>query len=158
MALGLLYRRQRAVVEERLFNGWTFFGGVVIYVLGLYSYATSWSYTVTDACIGTGLSIILAHIALWSGLLPPLERMLAYVGAFSYGLYLLHQPYVIYFGERMRTLSLPAFVVLACAVIAALALGASPLERYVNQLTGRVLDRKKESRPPVKAGARQPAA
>jgi peptidoglycan/LPS O-acetylase OafA/YrhL len=158
MALGLLYRRQRAVVEERLFNGWTFFGGVVIYVLGLYSYATSWSYTVTDACIGTGLSIILAHVALWSGLLPPVERTLAHVGAFSYGLYLLHQPYVIYFGERMRGLSLPTFTVLACAIIAALALGAIPLERYVNQLTGRVLDRKKESRPPVKEGARQPAA
>ncbi|HEV8717855.1 MAG TPA: acyltransferase, partial [Candidatus Binatia bacterium] len=158
MALGLLYRRHRAVVEERLFNGWTLLSGAVIYVLGLYSYATMWSYSVTDAFIGTGLSIILAHLALWSGLLPPLERMLAYVGAFSYGLYLLHQPYVIYFGERMRTLSLPLFTVLACAIIAVLTLGAIPLERYVNQLTSRVLDRKKESRPPVKEGMRQPAA
>jgi peptidoglycan/LPS O-acetylase OafA/YrhL len=157
MALGLLFRRQQAVVEERLFTGWTFFSGVVIYLLGLYSYATTVSYTVTDPLIGTGLSIILAHVALWSGLLPRLAGTLAYVGAFSYGLYLLHQPYVIYFGERMRTLSPLAFIVLAWAIIAVLTMIAIPLERYVNQLTSRVLDRKKESRPLVKEKARQSA-
>src|SRR5262249_52483942 len=47
MALGLLFRRQRAVVEERLFTGWTFLSGVLIYMVGLYSYATSLSYTIT---------------------------------------------------------------------------------------------------------------
>ncbi|MBI3798778.1 MAG: acyltransferase [Deltaproteobacteria bacterium] len=158
MALGLLFRRQQVVVEERLFTSWTFFSGVVIYILGLYSYATTVSYTVTDPFIGTGLSIILAHVALWSGLLPRLGRTLAYVGAFSYGLYLLHQPYVIYFGERMRTLSPLVFIVLAGAIIAVLTMVAIPLERYVNQLTSRVLDRKNVSRLPLKESARQPAA
>jgi peptidoglycan/LPS O-acetylase OafA/YrhL len=157
MALGLLFRRQRAVVEERLFTGWTFFSGVVIYLLGLYSYATTVSYTVTDPLIGTGLSIILAHVALWSGLLPRLGETLAYIGAFSYGLYLLHQPYVIYFGERMRALSPLTFIVLAWAIIAVLTMAAIPLERYVNQLTSRVLDRKKESKHPEKERARQAA-
>ncbi|MBI3304163.1 MAG: hypothetical protein HYZ72_19030 [Deltaproteobacteria bacterium] len=133
------------MTEERLFTGLAFLAGVVIYTLGLYSYATALSHTVTDAFIGTGLFIILAHIALWSGLLPRLAGTLAYVGAFSYGLYLLHQPYVIYFGERMRDFSMPVFTVLACAIITLLTLGAIPLERYVNQLTSRVLDRKKES-------------
>jgi peptidoglycan/LPS O-acetylase OafA/YrhL len=146
MALGLLYRRQQVMTEERLFTGWTFLAGVVIYTVGLYSYATTLSYTVTDPLIGTGLFIILAHVALWSGLLPRLAGMLAYVGAFSYGLYLLHQPYVIYFGERLRDLSMPVFTLLACAIIALLAAGTIPLERQVNQLTSRVLDRKKESR------------
>lgn len=153
MALGLLYRRHQAMTEERLFTGWTFLAGIVIYTLGLYSYATTLSYTVTDPLIGTGLFIILAHVALWSGMLPRLAGRLAYVGAFSYGLYLLHQPYVIYFGERMRSLSVPVFVVLAGAIIALLAAGAIPLERYVNQLTSRVLDRKRESRPPLKESA-----
>jgi len=151
MVLGLFYRRQQVVTEEWLFKGVTFFAGVVIYTLGLYSYATILSYTVTDALIGTGLFIILAHIALWSELLPRLAGTLAYVGAFSYGLYLLHQPYVLYFGERMRNLSLPVFIVLACVIIALLTSATIPLERYVNQLTSRVLDRKKESTLPLKA-------
>jgi peptidoglycan/LPS O-acetylase OafA/YrhL len=150
MALGLLYRQHQVLTEERLFTGWTFLAGVMIYTFGLYSYATTLSYTVTDPLIGTGLFIILAHVALWSGLLPRLGGTLAYVGAFSYGLYLLHQPYVIYFGERMRGLSLPVFIVLACVIIALLTMGAIPLERYVNQLTSRVLDRKRESRQPLK--------
>jgi peptidoglycan/LPS O-acetylase OafA/YrhL len=100
---------------------------------------------VTDALIGTGLFIILAHIVRWCELLPRLGGILAYVGVFSYGLYLLHQPYVIYFGERMRDLSMPVFTVLAWAIIALIATGAIPLERYVNQLTSRVLDRKRVS-------------
>ncbi len=153
MALGLHYRQHQVVVEERLFTGWAFLAGVVIYVLGLYSYASTLSYIVNDAFIGTGLFIILAHVALWSGRLPRLAGRLAYVGAFSYGLYLLHQPYVIYFGERMRSLSVPVFIVLAGAIIALLAAGAIPLERYVNQLTSRVLDRKRESRQPLKESA-----
>jgi len=158
MALGLLYRRHQVLTEERLFTGWAFLAGVALYTLGLYSYATTLSYTVTDPLIGTGLFIILAHVTLWSGLLPRLGGTLAYIGAFSYGLYLLHQPYVIYCGERMRGLSLPVFIVLACVIIALITMGAIPVERYVNQLTSRVLDRKRESRQTVKEGARQPAA
>ena len=80
-----------------------------------------------------------------------LGATLAHVGAYSYGLYLLHQPYVIYFGERMRDLSLPTFVVLACAISTLLTLCAIPLERHVNQLASRVLDRKKESAQPLAA-------
>lgn len=157
MALGWLYRRQHAVTEERLFTGWTFLAGVVLYILGLYSYATTFSYTVTDPLIGTGLFIILAHVALWSALLPRVAGVLAYVGAFSYGLYLLHQPYVIYFGERMRDLSMPVFTILAFGIIALLTSATIPLERYVNQLTSRVLDRKKESSQPAKESV-QPSA
>src|SRR5262249_8312986 len=137
MALGLLYRRHQVMVEEQLFTRRAFLAGVVIYTLGLYSYATTLSYTVSDPLVGTGLFIVLAHVACWTDLLPGLGRTLAYVGAFSYGLYLLHQPYVIYFGERMRGLSMPMFIVLAGAIIALLTAGAIPLERYVNQLTSR---------------------
>lgn len=157
MVLGRLYRRHQVVAEERLFTGVTFLAGVVLYTAGLYSYATTLSYTMTDALIGTGLFIILAHLALWSGLLPRLAGTLAYVGAFSYGLYLLHQPYVIYFGERMRDLSVPVFTVLACVIITLLTLGAIPLERYINQQTSRVLDRKKERVQPSAVGY-QPAS
>jgi peptidoglycan/LPS O-acetylase OafA/YrhL len=145
MVLGLLYRRYPGEVEHRLFSFPVILAGVVIYVLGLYTYANALTYVLNDALIGTGLFVILAHIARWCDLLPRLGGTLAHVGAFSYGLYLLHQPYVIYFGERMRTMSEPLFTVLACGIIALLACGAIPLERYVNQLTSRVLDQKKTS-------------
>jgi peptidoglycan/LPS O-acetylase OafA/YrhL len=71
--------------------------------------------------------------------------MLAYVGAFSYGVYLLHQPYVLYFGERLRDLPMLAASLVGCVIIAAITICTIPLERHVNQLANRVLDKKKES-------------
>jgi len=158
MVLGWFYRRHQADAQEWLFNGRTFFVGVTIYVLGLYSYATMTTYIFNDALIGTGLFIILAHLSIWADLLPRFGRMLAYVGAFSYGLYLLHQPYVIYFGERMRDLNMVTFFIVAWAIIAVITACTIPLERYVNQLTSRVLDRKKESRQLSPASQKQAAA
>lgn len=143
MALGLFYRRYPGEVEHRLFSSSAIAAGAVIYVLGLYSYATSLTYVLNDALIGTGLFVLLAHIARWCDLLPRLGVTLAYVGAYSYGLYLLHQPYVIYFAERMRGMNEAVFIVLACLIIVLLTCAAIPLERYVNRLTSRVLDRKK---------------
>lgn len=150
MVLGWFYRRNQADAQEWLFTGRTFLAGVVIYSLGLYSYNSMLTYTLTDALIGTGLFIILAHMSIWADLLPRFGNMLAYVGAFSYGLYLLHQPYVIYFGERVRNLDMFTVFIIGWVIIATIAVCTIPLERYVNQLTSRVLDRKKESRqPPV---------
>ena len=143
MALGLLYRRSSSDADQRLFSFPMIALGVVLYVLGLYSYANSVTYIFNDALIGTGLFVILAHLARWCDVLPRFGGMLAYVGAFSYGLYLLHQPYVIYFGERMREMPELLFSVLAWGIIALITVAAIPLERYVNQLTNRVLDRKK---------------
>jgi peptidoglycan/LPS O-acetylase OafA/YrhL len=67
---------------------------------------------------------------------------------FSYGLYLIHQPYVIYFGERMRWMSLYEFVVAACPIIALLAIFSARLEQYVNRLVNLVLKDKAHQRPP----------
>jgi peptidoglycan/LPS O-acetylase OafA/YrhL len=143
MVLGLLYRRFPREVEHRLFSFPTIMGGVGLYVLGLYSYATTQTYIVNDALIGTGLFILLAHIARWCELLPRFGALLAYVGAFSYGLYLLHQPYVLYFAERLRDMNEVLVSLLGCLIIGILTCLTIPLERYVNQLTNRILDRKK---------------
>jgi peptidoglycan/LPS O-acetylase OafA/YrhL len=148
MVLGLLYRRSPSDADQRLFSFPAIASGIGLYVLGLYSYANSTTYILNDALIGTGLFVILAHIARWCDLLPRLGGTLAYVGAFSYGLYLLHQPYVIYFAILMREMNEWLFSLLAWVIIAIIACLAIPLERYVNQLTSRVLDRKKESAQP----------
>jgi peptidoglycan/LPS O-acetylase OafA/YrhL len=141
MTLGLLYRRQPSRAEGRVFAGSTLLAGVVIYIAGLYSYATLLSYMLNDALIGTGLFIILAHLARSCETLPRLAITLAQVGAYSYGLYLLHQPYVIYLGERMRDLHEPVFFLLASACVALLTLGSIPVERAVNRLVERVAGR-----------------
>jgi len=152
MVLGFVYRRYPVEVENSLFSVPMLAAGVVNYALGLYSYATVQTYIFNDALIGTGLFVILAHIARWCELLPRVGGTLAYVGAFSYGLYLVHQPYVLYFGVRMREMNELLFIILAWGIIALMTVVAIPLERYVNQLTSRVLDRKKVAIPLASEG------
>ena len=64
---------------------------------------------------------------------PGLGRALALAGVYSYGIYLFHQPYVMYAGEKLRPHSLGEFLVLASAVIVLVALGSMCLEYAVNR-------------------------
>lgn len=139
MAAGALWRTRPASLSTAVFSWWGLLAGLVIYVLGCYSYRALWSYLLTDALIGTGLTVVLAHVARAIGGAPWLGRAVMAVGVSSYGLYLVHQPYVLYFAERMRGLEAPTFVAAASGIIVVLVLGAMGLERAVNALTDRVL-------------------
>ena len=103
MALGLWSRQQPLQVEKSLFSRGGLVLGVVTYALGMASYIAGHLHR-TDAFTGVGLFIILAHGAMAGGKVAGVAPSLAYVGAYSYGLYLIHQPYVLYAGERMRGL------------------------------------------------------
>lgn len=142
MVLALFYRSHPYLAEEWLFSGKTLLGGILVYNLGLYSYQPTFTYAFSDALIGIGLFIILVHIVRWAErLLSPLGWILSTAGVYSYGLYLLHQPYVIYFGKRMGELGLPFFIGCALLIVTIIALLAILIERYVNRLTSRMLDR-----------------
>lgn len=143
MALGVFARQKTIVFEKTLFARITIVGAVTAYGLGLAGYFIPGLYPFTDPLTGSSLFIILAHLPIWSTALRRLASMVTYVGFHSYGLYLLHQPYVIYFGLKMRNLSMLSFVALAWVIIAVLAVGAIFLEKGVNQLTDRILKRRK---------------
>ncbi len=143
MVLGLFARRNTIVFEKAIFARLTLAGAAVFYALGLACYAIPRTYLFTDPLTGTALFIILAHLPIWSTALRRLASTVTYVGFHSYGLYLVHQPYVLYFGTQMRNLSMLSFVLLAWLIIALLTVGAIYLERGVNQLTDRVLNRSK---------------
>jgi peptidoglycan/LPS O-acetylase OafA/YrhL len=139
MAAGALWRKWPAAIDAAVLSGRGVLAGSALYALGLYSYGALWSFLFTDALIGTGLTVVLVNAARVAGGIPWVGTAALTVGASSYGLYLVHQPYVQYFGERMRSLDVAVFVVGAAGIIAALALGAMALERAVNTLTRRVL-------------------
>ncbi len=139
MVAGALWRTQAARLRAAIFSPWGFLAGGAIYVLGCFSYRALWSYLLTDALIGTGLTVVLAGVARAIGGVPGLGRAVMAVGVSSYGLYLVHQPYVLYFAERMRALDTGTFVAAASGIIVVLVLGAMALERAVNALTDRLL-------------------
>jgi peptidoglycan/LPS O-acetylase OafA/YrhL len=139
MAAGWLYRKQPQTADRLLFSAAGLFAGAVIYVIGLRCYAPLWRYTFADAFTGTGLAILLAHVARGAERLPSIGTALATIGAYSYGLYLLHQPYVLYFCSRAQHLPTPGFLTVLVALMAVLTLASMAVERYVNQLTQRAL-------------------
>ncbi len=141
MVIGIGLRESRAAVERMVLGGWPLLAALAIYAVGLYTYGSTLTYTVTDALTGTGMFIILANLALWAEAVPRAGWALARVGAYCYGLYLLHQPYVIWLGIRMRWMPMPAFVAASIVIIALITLASIRVERFVDDLTNRVLGR-----------------
>ena len=152
MVIGTWYWHDPARVNARVLSKGGLITGVGIYVAGLYSYDYGLAYTMTDGLIGTGLFLILAQLAWQSRRFARAEAAIAYVGVFSYGFYLVHQPYVIYFGARVRELTLTEFAIAALPLIAILAISASWFERGVNALFDRILEGPKGS---ATSGAKQ---
>ncbi len=142
MALGLTERKSAGALEALILSPRALVFGIAIYGLGLYTYGSALTYTVTDALTGTGLFLILCKLASISDAsLPRVGSALAYAGTYSYGLYLLHESFVIYLGIRMRWMSMPMFVASAFVIIALMAMVSARLERRVNDLTNRILNR-----------------
>lgn len=142
MVLAHYYRHHPAETEKRFFSHGTLLGGICVYVLGSYSYQPVFTYTLTDAFTAVGLFVITAHLANRIALVPRLQSALAAVGAYSYGLYLLHQPYVMACGVVFRPFGMATYLILSSAVMAVVSLVSMLVEKWVNRFAGTLLDRR----------------
>jgi peptidoglycan/LPS O-acetylase OafA/YrhL len=139
IVVGAGLRRTPAQTSARLFGPAALAAGAVLYGLGLASYASLVTYTATDALIGAGLFLLLANASRALATLPRVGAAVVQIGAFSYGLYLVHQPYVIEAAIHVRTLSIPLAIACFLPLLVALTGVSMWLERRVNALTNRLL-------------------
>ena len=139
MVLGVAYRKYHDWIEKRLFSTPALWGGILLYTAGLYCFNSRFTYIFMDALTGTGLFVILAHLSWHSRRLVRSEAFLAHVGVYSYGLYLIHEPYSTYFGVQMRWMTMPGFIIATAAIIAVITIACSRLERAINALVDRLL-------------------
>jgi len=84
--------------------------------------------------------------------MPSISSLVARVGFYSYGLYLIHQPLVFYFGRHLRDINLLTFTVIAWLIIPILAAISIELERMINAITERILGRGREPAKPLEPG------
>jgi len=110
-----------------------FLAGVIVYTLGLYCYQPNFLYSFSDGLTAMGLSVILIHVAYRFNRVPGLGSSLALAGVYSYGIYLFHQPYVMYAGENLRAHSLGVFLVFAFALSVLVGLVSMCFEYTVNR-------------------------
>ena len=106
--------------------------GAIIYALGLFTYQPNFMYSFSDGLTSMGLSVILIHAAYLFDRVPGVGRSLGWAGVYSYSIYLFHQPYVMYAGEKLRSCSLAVFLILASVVVVLVALASMVSEYAVN--------------------------
>jgi peptidoglycan/LPS O-acetylase OafA/YrhL len=133
MAMGKSMAESSDRTLSRLLSWKGFFFGAIVYALGLLTYQPNFLYIFSDPLTAMGLSVILIHVAYRFDKVRGVGISLAGAGVYSYGIYLFHQPYVMYAGEKLRSCSLGVVLMLATAVIVLAALVSMSLEHAINR-------------------------
>src|SRR2546421_1983454 len=110
MALGMWHARSTSRVESLLLRGPGLIAGVLLYPLALKLYANGIAYVFCDFGTGAVCFLVIVGIAGLLSQIAGVGKIIALVGMYSYGLYLIHQPYVIWLGLRIRPISISLFL------------------------------------------------
>jgi peptidoglycan/LPS O-acetylase OafA/YrhL len=143
MVVGMLHLRDPERVERWLLGGAGLALGLVLYYFAPYFYSSSTAYVLADLWTGTCCLLCVAGV---SGLLEKWSfaaKWLGLVGLFSYGIYLVHQPYVIWVGLRIRDWPPWAFFAISAALLVVLSAWGIVLEKFANAMLERIIGGKK---------------
>ena len=145
MALGMWHRQATARVEWFLLRGAGFVTGLVLYPAALQLYRNGLTYVFVDlatsACCFLGIVGVAGIISRFN---TP-AKVFGLVGAYSYGLYLVHQPYVIWLGLRIREQPVWMFLLIVVATLAVLSAWGIVLEKTTNTLVNKLMPAKKKA-------------
>jgi peptidoglycan/LPS O-acetylase OafA/YrhL len=119
--------------------------GLIFYPAALQLYDGLYSYIFVDFATGTCCFLEIAGIAGIVSLFESPAKVFGLVGAFSYGLYLIHQPYVIWLGLRIRNQPIWMFLLIFVATLAVLSAWGIFLEKTTNALVSKLFPAKKRA-------------
>ena len=138
MALGMWAGRSQDRVERFLLNGFGLVTGVLLYPAALQLYHGLVAYVFVDFATGACCFLVLAGAAGIIARFPYPARVFGLVGAFSYGIYLVHQPYVIWLGLRIRELPIWVFLLIVVATLSGMSAWGITLEKATNALVNKL--------------------
>ena len=121
--------------------------GLLFYPAALQLYHNGYTYIFVDFATGACCFLVIAGVAGIISRFPRPAKVFGLVGAFSYGLYLIHQPYVIWLGLRIREQPIPIFLLIAAGTLAVLSAWGILLEKATNALVNKLFPARAESRP-----------
>lgn len=145
MALGMWHRQSPERVEWFLLRGPGIVTGLILYPAALWLYHNGFTYVFVDFATAICCGLEIVGIAGIISLFPGPAKIFALVGAFSYGLYLVHQPYVIWLGLRIQKQPVWLFFLILIAVLAILSAWGIFLEKTTNALMNRLLPAKRKT-------------
>src|SRR5213083_12280 len=143
MALGMWHKQLPARVEWFLLRGAGLLAGLLLYPAALWLYHNGITYVFVDFATGACCLLEVVGVAGFIWRLNGVAKLLGLVGAFSYGLYLIHQPYVIWLGLRIREVPIWAFLLICVPTLAALSMWGMFLEKGTNMLVKKLISLRK---------------
>jgi peptidoglycan/LPS O-acetylase OafA/YrhL len=143
MSLAMWHTRSTARVERFLLRGAGLFLGLILYPAALQLYDGLYQYIFVDFATGTCCMLEIVGIAGIISLFKGPAKLFGVVGLYSYGLYLIHQPYVIWLGLRIREVPIWAFLLICVPTLAALCAWGMLLEKATNMLVKKLVSLRK---------------
>jgi peptidoglycan/LPS O-acetylase OafA/YrhL len=138
ISLAMWHTRSTARVEWFLLRGTGLVLGLVLYPAALQLYDGLYEYIFVDFATGTCCMLEIVGIA---GIILSFKepaKLFGLIGLYSYGLYLIHQPYVIWLGLRIREVPIWAFLLICVPTLAALSAWGMFLEKVTNTLVNKL--------------------
>src|SRR5882724_10910232 len=146
MSLAMWHSESPARVEWFLLRGGGFVVGLILYPAALQLYHGLYEYIFVDFATGTCCMLEIVGIAGIISLFQGPAKLFGLVGAYSYGLYLIHQPYVIWLGLRIREVPIWAFLLICIPTLAVLSAWGMLLEKATNALVNKLVSLRKPAR------------
>jgi peptidoglycan/LPS O-acetylase OafA/YrhL len=134
MSLAMWHTRSTARAEWFLLRGAGLLLGLILYPAALQLYDGLYEYIFVDFATGTCCMLEIVGIAGIILLFKGPANLFGLVGLYSYGLYLIHQPYVIWLGLRIRELPIWMFLLICIPTLAVLSAWGMVLEKATNTL------------------------
>ena len=138
MALGMWHSQSAARVERFLLNGPGLLTGLLLYPAAEWLYHNGATYTFVDLATGACALLVILGISGIISRFPGPAKVFALVGTFSYGIYLVHQPYVIWLGLRIREQPIWMFFIITIATLAVMSAWGIFLEKTMNTLLNKL--------------------
>src|SRR5438067_6064521 len=146
ISLAMWFTQSPARLECFLLRGAGFFAGLILYPAALQLYHGLYDYIFVDFATGACCMLEIVGIAGLISLFNLPAKLVGLVGIYSYGLYLTHQPYVIWLGLRIREVPIWAFLLICIPTLAVLSAWGMLLEKRTNALVNKFASLKKSAR------------
>ncbi len=146
ISLAMWHRQSSARVEWFLLRGAGFVVGLILYPAALQLYHGLYEYIFVDFATGACCMLEIVGIAGIISLFQGPTKLFGLVGIYSYGLYLIHQPYVIWLGLRIREVPIWMFLLICIPTLAVLSAWGMLLEKATNTFVNKLVSFRKPAR------------
>jgi peptidoglycan/LPS O-acetylase OafA/YrhL len=145
MAVGMWHSQSPARAERFFLRGAGLVAGLLLYPAALQLYRNGYTYIFVDFATGACCFLTVVGVAGIISRLNALAKIFGLVGVFSYGLYLIHQPYVIWLGLRIRQQPIWMFLLIFFVTFAVLSAWGMLLEKSTDWLINKLFPAKKNA-------------